>query len=274
MLERVTLGATEIAYRVDGPADGAPLLCIHGSWDDHHSWDGVADILSDRFRVIRYDRRGHSDSVAPPGQGRIGEDVADAIGLLDRLGLPRAHVIGHSYGACVAVLLAATAPDRVASLLVHEPPLFGMLKGDEASDALREGAAADMRAAADLLRAGKTEEGVRLFAEKVGFGAGSWDDLFDAQARATMIRNADTWLDQHGDPDRLSVNAGALADFPRAVSFSTGNRTLPTYAEVTRRVAAILPAARIYRVEGGGHGAHISHPKGVAEAFLEHVASA
>lgn len=268
-LTMVTLGDAGIAWRTDGPGDGEPLLCIHGSWDDHHSWEGVTAELSDRFRVIRYDRRGHSASSAPPGQGRIGEDVADAIALLDHLGVGRAHVMGHSYGACVAVLMAATAPERVESLLVHEPPLFGMLTGD--ATALREAAAADMREAAALLRAGETEAGVRLFVERVGFGAGSWEILFDAKARATMLRNAGTWLDQHGDPDRLLVDVGALATFPRAIGFSTGSRTLPTYAEVTRRAAAILPGAAIHMIEEGGHGAHISHPRAVAVAFRRHA---
>lgn len=257
-----TQGA-RLAFRVDGPADAPALLCIHGSWDDHRSWDGLARHLPDR-RLIRYDRRGHSLSSAPPGQGRLGEDVQDALALLDALGLERADVIGHSYGACVAIVLAARAPGRVDGLFLHEPPVFGLLAAGDAQDAaLRADAMALMRRAADHLEGGDVEAGARLFIEDVAFGRDSWSTLFDAEARATILANAHTWLDQYRDPERLSVDVGALAAFPRPVTMTSGRDSLPAYGATVRRIAAALPAMTVHRV-GGGHGAHISHPADIA----------
>lgn len=262
-MDYLDTGTARLAYRVDGPAGADPLLCIHGSWDDHHSWDGVAERLPGLL-TIRYDRRGHSLSSAPPGQGRLSEDVEDALVLLDALGIPKAHVIGHSYGANVSVVLAARAPERVGTLFLHEPPVFGLLAdGDAADQALRTQAMATMKRAADLLETGQTLAGARLFIEEVAFGPGSWNGLFDEQARATILANAHTWLDQSRDPERLAVDVSALAEFPGEIVMTTGRESLPFYPATIRHIAARLPAMSIYPV-GGGHGAHISHPADIA----------
>lgn len=261
-----------IVYRDDGPRDAPSLLCVHGSWDDHHSWDGFAALLP-QMRIVRYDRRGHSLSSAPPGQGRLGEDVADAVALLDHLQIARAHIVGHSYGANVAIMIATRHPDRAETLMLHEPPVFALLSGDATADALRAQAAGLMARAAEAIEQGRVEQGARLFLEQVAFGEGSWTDLFDAETRATLLRNAGTWLDQYRDPERLAVDVRALCGFPRAIALSTGRATLPAYAEVIRRIAGIVPNVTVHPIERAGHGAHISHPAEMAQEFLTHIAS-
>ncbi|WP_054530660.1 alpha/beta hydrolase [Erythrobacter sp. SG61-1L] len=262
-MEFLDTGTARLAYRTDGPKDAPALLCIHGSWDDHHSWNGVAERLPE-LRTIRYDRRGHSLSSAPPGQGRLSEDVDDALALLDALGIGSAHVIGHSYGANVAIVLAARAPERIGTLFLHEPPVFGLLGGgNEADLALRAEAMATMKRAAELLEAGKTFAGAHLFIEHVAFGPGSWEHLFDAEARATILANAHTWLDQSRDPERLAVDVTALAHFTGPVVMTTGRDSLPAYPATVLHIAAALPAMAVHEV-GGGHGAHISHPADIA----------
>lgn len=267
-ISRVDLGPVSLAWRDEGSGTES-VLCIHGSWDDHGSWDGVVQALAGDFRIIRYDRRGHSASTAPPGQGRLGEDVEDAADLLAALGIEAAHVIGHSYGATIAIMLAARFPARVRSLMLHEPPVFALLAGDE-SEVLRAEAAGLMKQAAELLTRGETEEGARLFIERVAFGEGAWDTLFDGAARAAILNNAHTWLDQFYDPERLAVDVGALADFHGPITMSTGTTTLPAYTAVVERIAARLPAMNVAPVDGG-HGAHISHPRCFAEAFRGHM---
>src|SRR5574338_744446 len=102
---------------------GAPLVMVHGSWGDHHNWDAVVPELAKSFRVMTYDRRGHSQSERPAGQGSLDEDVADLAELIGSNGLAPVHVIGNSGGAIVSLKLAAFRPELLASLVVHEPPL-------------------------------------------------------------------------------------------------------------------------------------------------------
>jgi pimeloyl-ACP methyl ester carboxylesterase len=102
------------------PADPAVLL-IHGAGHSLLAWDEefVGRLVAGGRRVIRYDSRdaGRSTSfpVGAPGYG-LGDLVADAVGLLDELGITAAHVVGMSQGAAVAQLLALDHADRVASL--------------------------------------------------------------------------------------------------------------------------------------------------------------
>jgi pimeloyl-ACP methyl ester carboxylesterase len=83
--------------------NGEPLVLVHGSWVDHRSWDFVVPALAESFQVLTYDRRGHSASERPAGQGSVSEDADDLAGLIDKLSLAPAHVASNSFGAVVAL---------------------------------------------------------------------------------------------------------------------------------------------------------------------------
>jgi len=221
--------------------------------------------------VVTYDRRGHSASTAPPGQGHLREDVNDALELMDKIGLGPAHIIGHSYGANVAIALAIQAPASTQSLFVLEPPLFALLKGSSELEELRGKASKLMKQTAKLIEAGDIEEAAKLFIEQVAFGEDSWENLFDKTARTTILSNVDTWLDQFHDPERLAIDINALHNFHRPMTLSTGTNTLPTYQEVVQQLIAALPSFKIKKITDAGHGAHISHPEDIASAIRTHI---
>ena len=91
------INGVELHWWLTGEA-GPPLVLVHGSWGDHHGWDRVVPVLSRSFRVLTYDRRGHSRSARPAGQGSAHEDVSDLAALIDHVGLGRAHILGNSFG--------------------------------------------------------------------------------------------------------------------------------------------------------------------------------
>jgi pimeloyl-ACP methyl ester carboxylesterase len=123
-----------VCYRAEGDPQGVPLLLIAGLGLDLTSWPRpLLDGLAARgFRVVRFDNRdaGRSTRVdaRPPGKlrqlvarplpgaYRLEDMAADAAGLLEHLGIERAHVVGMSMGGMIGQALAATHPDRVASL--------------------------------------------------------------------------------------------------------------------------------------------------------------
>ena len=108
--------AVEVHAVVDGPA-GAPVVLLTGSLGSTlQMWDPQVAALSERFRVVRYDTRGHGRSPVPPGPYDLDDLVDDALALLDRLGVVRAHVVGLSLGGMTAMRLAARAPHRVDRL--------------------------------------------------------------------------------------------------------------------------------------------------------------
>jgi pimeloyl-ACP methyl ester carboxylesterase len=99
---------------------GAPLVLVHGSWADHHSWDAVVPGLARTFRVFTNDRRCHSQSERLPTQGSIEEDVADLAAFITTNKPAPAQVAGNSFGAAITLKLAAAQPELFATAIVHD----------------------------------------------------------------------------------------------------------------------------------------------------------
>ena len=117
---------SDLPFRyLDWGGDGPPILALHGLASSAHWYDLVAPLLRARFRVIAPDQRGHGQSA----QAESGYDwptlASDAIALLDHLGLRKVPVVGHSWGANVALNTAALHPDRVAALVMVDGGFFG-----------------------------------------------------------------------------------------------------------------------------------------------------
>jgi pimeloyl-ACP methyl ester carboxylesterase len=93
----VEANGVNLYYELSGDR-GDPIIMIHGSWGDHANWQAVVPGLSKNFRVLTYDRRGHSKSQKTTTQGSFDEDAMDAAALLDKLGLGRANVVGIQAG--------------------------------------------------------------------------------------------------------------------------------------------------------------------------------
>ena len=108
--------AVEVHHAEAGPAD-APVVVLIGSLGSTLAmWDPQVPALRQRFRVVRYDARGHGSSPVPPGPYVLDDLVDDTVALLDRLGVARAHVVGLSLGGMTAMRLAAREPARVDRL--------------------------------------------------------------------------------------------------------------------------------------------------------------
>jgi pimeloyl-ACP methyl ester carboxylesterase len=101
---------------------GPPVLLLHG-WPQHWwCWRRVIERLHSHYRLLAPDLRGFGWSEAP-GTGYSATGFAsDAVGLLDALGLTRAHVVGHDWGGFAAILLALRHPERVDRLLLSNTP--------------------------------------------------------------------------------------------------------------------------------------------------------
>lgn len=107
-----------VHHRVEGAAAAPALLLINSLGSDLSLWDPLMPELLRHFRVIRYDQRGHGGSVVPDGPYAIADLGGDALELLDRLGVERAHVCGTSLGGMVGLWLAVHAPGRIDRLAI------------------------------------------------------------------------------------------------------------------------------------------------------------
>ena len=110
----VRSGDADIAYETAGSGD--PLLMIMGFMADSRMWTLQTPVFSEHFRCITFDNRGVGMSSSPPGPYTTEQMAADAIAVLDDLGVERAHVLGISMGGAIAQHVALKAPERIRSL--------------------------------------------------------------------------------------------------------------------------------------------------------------
>ena len=246
---------------------GDPLVFVHGSWGDHHGWDQIVPGLARSFRVLTYDRRGHSQSERPTIQGSVREDVADLAALIEHLDLAPAHIIGNSFGGSIVLRLAAELPDLFRSLQVHEPPLFKLIVNSAAQQTLQT-FQERIAVVIELVEKGKFEAGARHFTDTIAFAPGAWEQ-FPNEVRQTFIFNAATFLDEGRDPESLSLDLQALANFTQPALLTQGDQSAPFFSLALDEVAPAIPQAQRRTLAGIGHVPQATHP----EKYIEVVTS-
>jgi 3-oxoadipate enol-lactonase len=220
-LDAITTGdGVRIAYRFDGQPDKPVLLLSNSIGTDLHMWDGQVAALTEHFRLLRYDARGHGASDVPSGPyslDRLGRDVVE---LLDALGLQRVHVLGLSLGGIVAQWLGIHVPERVDRLVLSNTAAYlgPPQQWDRPIAELLE--APDMRATAErflhnwfpahmLNGDDEVVEGFRrtLLATRREGVAGSWAAVRDYDLRRTAALIGNPTLVIAGEHDTVTSAA-------------------------------------------------------------------
>jgi len=116
----IVLDGMRARYRLEGPADAPVVTLIHSLAATLELWDAQAAALGGRYRVLRYDVRGHGGSDAPAGPWTLEQMADDLRRLLRELGIARSHLVGLSMGGCVAMTAALAFPGLVQSLVLAD----------------------------------------------------------------------------------------------------------------------------------------------------------
>jgi pimeloyl-ACP methyl ester carboxylesterase len=254
------VNGVELYYEAVGVGDC--LVLTHGSWTDGSGWDPVVAGLAERYRVVVWDRRGHSRSQAGDGPGSRAEDAADLAGLIEKVGGGPAHVAGNSYGGIVTLTLVIEHPELVATAAVHEPPIWGLLEGTSDPVLVDQLAAvdADLAVVRDLIGSGKHRDAAERFVERVALGPGVWEQLPEP-FRAVLQANAGTFLGELDDPTAVSIDNAALAATTTPLLLTHGTRSPRLFPAAIAELAGLVPAAHVEVLEGAGHVPHSTHPQ-------------
>lgn len=123
--DRIEVAGTRLHVRDSGPKDAPAVILIHGFGGSLHTWEPWAQVLAADHRVIRFDLPGSGLSAPDPtGDYTDARSLQLLIALMDRLGIARASVIGHSIGGRIAWTFAARHPERVDRLVLVAPDGF------------------------------------------------------------------------------------------------------------------------------------------------------
>ena len=118
MAELASVNGTRIAYTWDGPEDAPVVTMSHSLSANHSMWDPQMPALTDAYRVLRFDTRGHGASDAPGGDYTLDQLADDVIGLWDELGIESTHYCGLSMGGMIGQTLGLKAQDRLRTLVL------------------------------------------------------------------------------------------------------------------------------------------------------------
>ncbi len=251
-----TIRGGPIHYELAGSV-GDPLVLVHGTWVDHATWGAVVPLLAPSFRLLTYDLRGHGQSRRDFGGDPVEDHVRDLEELLVATDHYPAHVVGSSLGSSIALRLAAERADLFRSLVVHDPPLLGLLASGPTADLA--GVTERMDEIATVAAEGDFRGAAERFVDLVGRGPNAWTRLPPA-LQEMYVANAPGWLAEYEASRDLGVDLDRLREFDPPVLLTTGETSPLFFDLILERLRSALPNARKVVLPGAGHGPQLTHP--------------
>ena len=191
------------------------------------------------------------------GFGARSED--DLAGLIEALGCAPAHVVGNSFGASTALVLALRRPELFCSLTIHEPPLIGAASAQPRLRPQLDEVEATIGSAAALHRDGDLVGGAKRFVEDVALGPGAWQEL-PPDVREEIVRDARGFLGDIEDPGWADLDLAASVRIGCPALVTWGSQSPSWLREVATFVAGRIEGAQSRQLEGSGHLPHMTHP--------------
>ena len=233
------------------------VVCIHANASSSAQWRRLAELLAPEFRVATPD--------LAQDRGRLADEVA----LLQ----PEFALVGHSYGAAVALIAALTYPGRIGALALYEPTLFSLLETEKTDEA--DGIRQVVMDAGEALDEGDRDAAAERFID-YWMGTGSWQRMPEARKPAirASIVNVRRWGQAlFSEPTPLE----AFRSLEIPVLYMVGKRTTASARGVARLLTATLPRVEVVEFADAGHMGPLTHTDAVNAAirqFLRRTAAA
>lgn len=255
--DNLPVRGVDLEYRVEGA--GEPVVFLHGGLLT--DWFGqLADELSraGSYRLVSYHRPGYGTSTLPSQPITIAGQAECCLALMRHLGLSRAHLVGHSIGACIALQAALQGPESVASVALLEPPVMTATSDPSPALAVLRASAAlwrqgDVAGAMDTFMRGIVDPDYELVLDRT---LGSW--------RKDALKGTDAFFltDQPAVQAWRFEQADAARVRQPAILFLGGNSTRVNAIResVHRTLLSWLPNAEGHTVEAASHLLPLQEP--------------
>jgi len=249
-----------VHYRAEGPAEAPPLLLIHSLGTSLEMWAPQATALAGKFRVISYDLRGHGLSEATDGPYTLELLAGDALGLLDHLGIERAHVACVSLGGMIGQTLGIASAGRLRSLVLGDTAsVIGPKSNwDNRAATLR---AEGMGALVDPILSRWFTPGFIQSHPQIVRGFGAMLMRMPAEAyisAACAVRDGDT--------------TAALGRIACPTLVLVGDQDVSTPPSAAEALKAGIPGAKLVVIENAAHIPTVERPEAVTSAMVSFYA--
>jgi pimeloyl-ACP methyl ester carboxylesterase len=233
------------------------VVCLHSSASSSRQWRQLGELLGARYHVVAPGLIGYTDG--PPWTGdrsvTLDEEAAWIERWLDGANRP-VHLLGHSYGAAVALKLAQRRPERVRSLIVYEPVLFRLLTGEAMTEIVSLANQTEHHC-----QTGNPAAAGRSFVDYWS-GEGAWEHLSVSQQGAVTQRMHKVAAEFHA-LFADATPAAACLRLSMPILHLSGALTRTPTARVARLMRNYLPAASWIELPGLGHLGPVTHPYAV-----------
>jgi len=227
---------------------GAPVVFVHGSGLDLHMWDDQVDSIAARFRVVRYDARGHGRTMASSAPQPAYLDLRD---LLDDLGIRTVTIVGLSVGAQTAVDFALAYPGRVNRLVLASPTVSGYVP---------KGSFAWFAPIAAAARAKRYDEAARLYGNSMLLRIPD-DSLAQSKLMDIVMANARVWADS---TPQESMRPPSAIERLQSITVPTlivvGERDIDDVHRIADMLSANLRCASRVDISSVGHMVNMAAP--------------
>ena len=269
-----TLGGHELSYIDTG--QGSAILFIHGLLGSHDNWTHLVDRLDTDHRVLIPDLFGHGASAKPVGDYSLGSHAAILRDLIDRLGIDRVTLVGHSLGGGIAMQFCYLFPERVEALVLVSTGGLGRT----VSPLLRSATLPGAELVLPVIASSWVRERVETVGRAVrGLGwrpsadtSAAWKSftsLSDAESRRAFLATTRGVIDPGGQTISARGHLGTGDQIRTLVIWGTRDRMIPVGH--AQRAPDVFPGAKVVLFQGAGHFPHLDQPDRFASVLEEFI---
>jgi len=252
---------------------GPGVVCLHSNASHSGQWRALIEMLAPGFHVLAADSYGAGKSPAWPVDEtvRLRDEVALLEPVFELAGDPFV-LVGHSYGAAIALIAAVTQPHRVRALALYEPTLFSVIDADAPPPNDADGIWNAVARAATALHAGDPDRAAEHFID-FWMGKGAWARTPESRKSpiAESVTNVFGWAKALFDE---STPLSVFAELEIPVLYMMGKDSPASSRGVGRLLTRVLPQVEVVEFEGVGHMGPITHPELINETIARFLESA
>lgn len=272
----VMLNGYEFRYLDSG--EGPAVLFIHGLTGSSRNWAHLVDMLNTDHRILVPDLHGHGASAKPMGDYSLSAHAATLRDLLDRLGIDRVTLVGHSLGGGIAMQFCYLFPERVERLVLVASGGFGRSVSPLLRSATLPGAewvlpliaSSWVRARAEAVGRSLAKLGWRPSPDVTEAWRG-FTSLADADARRAFLATTRSVIDPGGQTVTAHDHLPMVVEIPTLVVWGTRDRMIPAWHATTAHQA--IPGSRVELFEGAGHYPQLDQPERFAQVLSDFMSA-
>jgi pimeloyl-ACP methyl ester carboxylesterase len=254
--------------------EGTPVVLVHGTLGDYRTWEGQLEPFSKKFRVISYSRRYHYPNrwTANSTDFSVTIHAGDLAAFIKALELPSVHLIGHSYGAVISLLVARDHPELIRTLTLGEPPLMPLLSMSPEGNALLEHfVTTGIMPSGEAFKKGNDAEGVRRFVNAV-LGEGSYEKL-SPHVRERMMDNAKELKGEISSQDLFPpITCEDVQKVRTPTLLLDGALSPKLFRVINDMLDHCLPNKERAVIPGASHGLEYENPQAFNDTVLAFIA--